>query len=100
MNKLVSNLLNRIFQNFEMNFESLSDMIFFEISQFAMSNRLSSVSAQLRAVHVNFSKIIVTFLNALQVTINAVFMSLESAEMKFIANVLNETFSLIDTSSS
>jgi hypothetical protein len=83
-----------------MNFESLFDMIFFEISQFFMSNRSSNVSAQLKAVHVNFSKIIVTFLNALQVTINAMFMLSENAEMKFIASVLNEMFSLIDINSS
>jgi hypothetical protein len=100
MSNLVFNLLNRALQKSEMNFESLSDMILSEILQFAMSNRSSSVSAQLKAVHVNFSRIIVILLNALQVTINAMFMLSESAEMKFIASVLNEMFSLIDISSS
>jgi hypothetical protein len=65
-----------------------------------MNNRLSSVFAQLKTVHVNFSKIIVILLNALQVTINAMFMLFENAEMKFIASVLNEMFSLIDINSS
>jgi hypothetical protein len=83
-----------------MNFKFLFDMIFSEISQFVINNRSSIVSAQLKAVHVNFSKIIVIFLNALQIRINAVFMLFENAQMKFNANVLNETISLIDTSSS
>ncbi len=88
----MSNLLNRTFQKSEMNFESLFDMISSEMSQFAINNRSSNVSAQLLAVHVNLSRIIVTLFDVLQVTIKVVFISSDRADIKFIASVLNEIF--------
>ncbi len=86
------NLLNRVFQKSEMNFESLFDMISSEMSQFAINNRSSNVSAQLLIVHVNLSKIIVILFEILQVTIKVVFIFFDRADIKFIVNVLNEIF--------
>jgi hypothetical protein len=67
-------------------------MIFFEIFQFVIKRRSKSAFVHSNAIQMNFSKIIVIFLNVLQIIINAAFMFLNKVMMKFIVKIRNEIF--------
>ena len=88
INNVVFNFLNMLVQNFDKNLKFLFDMMSSERFQSIMNKRFKNAFAHYDTFHVNFSKIILIFLNVLSIIVNIKSNCFENVTMKSIAMIL------------